>query len=140
VRFAVVPRGDTLAYAADLDGDGEAEWVLESQRARAVFSSRDGGRWREFVWKDSGTNVLPESGALASTGATEVEIMPDSSLEFRAAGRRRTVRLTGATLTVDQTGPLPGETLETGKKGDLDFRTTRESSGRAVYRIERRAE
>jgi hypothetical protein len=28
------------------------------------FSAQDGGRWLEFVWKDSGLNVLPEDGAL----------------------------------------------------------------------------
>ena len=68
LRIVAVPRGQTIAYSMDLDGDGEPEWVLESQSARAVFSTRDGGRWLEFVWKDTGGNFLPEQGALAGTG------------------------------------------------------------------------
>jgi hypothetical protein len=142
MRFAVIPRGETLAYSADLDEDGTPEWVLENQRARAVFSARDGGRWLEFVWKDSDLNVLPETGALAGEGAAEVQANPDGSLEFRAHGWRRTVRLAGAgaVLTVEQATALPPETLRTEKKSDIVFKVTRESPGRAVYSLERRAE
>jgi hypothetical protein len=139
VRFAVIPRGETLAYSADLDGDGQPEWVLENQRARATFSARDGGRWLEFVWKDSGFDVLPEMGGLAGTGATDVQSGPDGSLEFRGPGWRRIVRLPGtaAALTVEQTTPLPPEKLQTGKKNEVLFRVTRETPNRAVYSIER---
>jgi hypothetical protein len=139
VRFAVIPRGDTLAYSADLDGDGQPEWILENQRARAIFSAQDGGRWLEFVWKDSGLDVLPENGALAGTGATDVQMAPDGSLEFRGSGWRRTVRLagTGAVLTVEQTTPLPPEKLQTGKKNEVVFLVTRETPNRAVYSVER---
>jgi hypothetical protein len=142
IRFAVIPRGETLAYSADLDGDGQPEWVLENQRARATFSAQDGGRWMEFVWKDSGLDLLPDTGALAGTGATEVQIGPDGSLEFRASGWHRTVRLAGngAVLTVEQSTPLPAEKLETGKKNEVVFRVTRETPNRAVYSIERPAE
>lgn len=142
VRFAVIPRGGTLAYAADLDGDGQLEWVLENQRARAAFSAQDGGRWLEFVWKDSGLDVLPENGALAGAGATEVQIAPDGSLEFRGKGWRRTARLAGngAVLTVDETTPLPPETLQSGKKNEVVFRVSREKPNRAVYSLERPAE
>ena len=142
VRFAVIPRGETLAYSADLDGDGQPEWVLENQRARAVFSAQDGGRWLEFVWKDSGLNVLGETGGLAGTGATEVQIAPDGSLEFRGKGWRRTVRLAGrgAVLTVEQTTPLPAETLESGKKNDIVVKVSREKPSRTVYSLERPAE
>jgi hypothetical protein len=142
MRFIVVPRGETVAYSTDLDNDGQPEWVLENQRARAVFSTRDGGRWLEFVWKDSGLNVLPENGALAAAGVADVQINPDNSLEFRVNGRLRTVRLSGsgAALTVEQTNPLPPEALHTEKRSDLVFRVTRESATRAVYSIERPAQ
>jgi hypothetical protein len=142
MRFAVIPRGGTLAYSADLDGDGQLEWVLENQRARATFSAQDGGRWLEFVWKDSGLDLLPEMGALVGTGATDVQMGLDGSLEFRSAGWRRTVRLagTGAVVTVEQTTPLAPEGLQTGKKNEVVFRVSRETPSRAVYSIERPAE
>ena len=60
MRALVLPRDRTVAWTADLDGDGSPEWVLESRRVRAVFSPRDGGRWMEFTAKDSNTNFLPE--------------------------------------------------------------------------------
>ena len=139
VRFAVIPRGEALAYSADFDNDGQPEWVLENQHARAVFSSRDGGRWLEFLWKDSGINVLPDGGALIGKGAADVQITSDGALEFRAHGWRRLVRLSGsgASLTVEQTTPLPAETLQTGKSGNAIFRVTRESPTRVVYTMER---
>ena len=142
VRFAGISRGETLEYSTDLDGDGQPEWVLENQKARAVFSAQDGGRWLEFVWKDSGLNVLPENGALAGTGLTEVRAGQDGSLEFRGAGWRRTARLAagGATLTLDQTTPLPAEALRTEKKNEVIFRVARESAERAVYSLERAAQ
>jgi hypothetical protein len=142
VHFAVIPRGETLAYSADLDGDGQPEWVLENQRARATFSAQDGGRWMEFVWKDSGLDLLPDAGALAGTGATDVQTGPDGSLEFRGSGWHRTVRLAGngAVLTIEQTTPLPAEKLQTGKKNEVVFRVTRDTPNRAVYSIERPAE
>ncbi len=142
MRFAVVPRSESLAFSADLDGDGQPEWILENARARAVFSPQDGGRWLEFVWKDSGLNLLPEKGALAGTGAAGVQLNADGALEFRGSGWRRLVRLTpdGASLTVEQSTPLPSETLRTGKKNDIVLHVTRESSGRAVYSLERPAE
>lgn len=142
MRFAVIPRGETIAYSTDLDNDGQPEWVLENQRARAVFSASDGGRWLEFVWKDSGVNLLPENGALGTSGAAEVQIKPDGSLEFRVNGRIRTVRLagSGASLNVEQATPLPPETLHTERRSDLVFHVTRESATRAVYSIERPAQ
>ncbi|HUJ51410.1 MAG TPA: hypothetical protein VLW25_14470, partial [Bryobacteraceae bacterium] len=106
------------------------------------FSAQDGGRWLEFVWKDSGLNILPENGALAGTGPTEVRAGQDGSLEFRGAGWRRTARLAagGATLTLDQTTPLPAETLRTEKKNGVSFRVARESPERAVYSLEQAAQ
>src|SRR5690349_2414509 len=86
MRFAVIPRGEALVYSADLDGDGQVEWILENARARAAFSPQDGGRWLEFVWKDSGLNLLPENGALAATGLSTVQPSTGGGLEFRANG------------------------------------------------------
>jgi hypothetical protein len=142
MRFAVIPRGEPLAYSVDLDGDGQKEWILENPRARAVFSAQDGGRWLEFVWKDSGLNVLPENGALASAGAAGVQVTSDGGLEFRGNGWRRLVHLApaGASLTVEQSTPLPPETLRAGKKNDIVLHVTRESPEKALYSLERPAE
>ena len=140
-RFLVIPRGRAIAWSADLDSDGSPEWILENQKVRAVFSAQDGGRWLEFVWKDSspnGLNVLPENGALA--GAGPVEVRPgDGTLEFSGKDWKRTVRLAGAEgkLTVEQTAPLAPETLATGKHNDITFQVTRESATRAVYSLQK---
>jgi len=141
-RFAVIPRRAALAYSTDLDDDGQPEWVLENQHARAVFSSHDGGRCLEFVWKDSDINVLPETGALTGKGSVEVQAIPDGALEFHAGNWRRTVRLagSGASLTIEQTTPLPAEAIQTGKTGNVVFHITRETPTRAVYSIERFAQ
>ena len=45
MRLILTPRGGTVAWTADLDGDGAPEWILESPKVRAVFSAQDGGRW-----------------------------------------------------------------------------------------------
>ena len=45
----------------------------KTRKRAPCFRAQDGGRWLEFVWKDSapyGLNVLPESGAFAGTGAS----------------------------------------------------------------------
>jgi len=135
-RFLVIPRGQTVVWQADLDGDGAPEWVLENQHARAVFSTQDGGRWLEFVWKDSNLNVLPENGALIGTGPVEVRA-GDGALEFIGKDWKRTVRLAAgeAQVTVEQSAPLGAETLETGKHNEVTLRVTRESAARAVYTV-----
>jgi hypothetical protein len=138
-RFVAIPRGQAVAWTADLDGDGSPEWILENQKARAVFSAKDGGRWLEFVWKDSapnGLNVLPESGAFAGVGPVEVHA-GDGALEFTGKDWKRTVRLAGAEarISVEQTTPLPTESLETGKHNEIMFQVARESATRAVYTL-----
>jgi hypothetical protein len=138
-RFVAIPRGQAVAWSADLDGDGSPEWILENQKARAVFSAQDGGRWLEFVWKDSapnGLNVLPESGAFAGAGPVEVRA-GDGALEFTGKDWKRTVRLAGAeaTIAVQQNTPLPAETLETGKHNEIAFKVARESATRALYSL-----
>jgi len=138
-RFLAIRRGQPVVWSADLDGDGSPEWILENQKTRAVFSAQDGGRWLEFVWKDSAPNGLngrPESGALAGTGPVEVHAA-DGALEFTGKDWKRTVRLAGgeARITVEQTTPLPAETLETGKHDEIAFQVSRESATRAVYTL-----
>lgn len=138
-RFLAIPRGQAVAWSADLDGDGVPEWILENQKARAVFSAQDGGRWLEFVWKDAapnGLNVLPESGAFAGTGAVDIHA-GDGAIEFTGKDWKRTVRLAGADarLTVEQTTPLPAETLEAGKHNEITFQVARESATKAVYTL-----
>jgi Glycosyl hydrolases family 35 len=134
LRIVNVPRGQTVAYSLDLDGDGTPDWVLESASVRAVFSTREGGRWMEFVWKDTGTNFLPELGALAGTGAVEVT-KREGGLELAAGAWKRTVRLDGAALSVEQSTPLPAETLQDFKRDAVNLKVTRESAHRAVYSL-----
>jgi hypothetical protein len=134
LRAIVLPRDGAEVWTADLDGDGSPEWVIESQKVRAVFSSRDGGRWMEFVWKDTNTNFLPLEGAFASSGAVEVQL-DGGVLSFAGNGWSRTVSLTVDTLTIEQTPALPADSLGAQTSGNLSFSIERESASRAVYRI-----
>jgi hypothetical protein len=142
LRFVAIRRGDALAYSLDLDGDDSPEWVLENQKIRAVFSARGGGRWVEFVWKDTNTNVLPEAGAFPGSGPVEFRSANagrEASLEIAGAAWRRTIRVTGAAVqvTVDQDTPLPPETLAARKTGEVALRVSRPAPNRAVYSLDR---
>jgi hypothetical protein len=134
MRLVLVPRTAAVVWTADLDGDGTPEWILESAKARAVFSTQDGGRWMEFTWKDTNTNFLSEAGIFAQAGPVEVRQNGDA-LEFTGKGWQRTVTLHGATLTVEQSTPLPSETLTTEKRGNLTLTVERPAPGRAVYEL-----
>jgi hypothetical protein len=134
LRVLLLPRGRTVAWSADLDGDGSPEWVLETPKARAVFSAQDGGRWMEFVWKDTSANFLPAQGALAAAGPVEVRAVGDS-LEFTGRGWKRTVRLTDATLTMEQTTLLPADGLTAERRGNVDFQIAHPVPGQAVYTL-----
>jgi len=134
LRAVALARDKTTAWSADLDGDGSPEWVLESRRARAVFSTRDGGRWIEFTAKDSNTNFLPEQGQFAAPGAVEVEAAGDA-LIFTARNWKRTVRLEDGALTVEQTTPLPATTLTPVKRGGATLTVERTSSSRAIFTL-----
>jgi hypothetical protein len=46
----------------------------------------------------------------------------------------------GASLRVEQSTPLPPETLRAGKKNDIVLHVTRESPEKALYSLERPAE
>ncbi|HJT89648.1 MAG TPA: beta-galactosidase [Bryobacteraceae bacterium] len=133
-HVVLLPRSGAVAWSADLDGDGYAEWVLESQKVRAVFSSRDGGRWIEFTWKDTDTNFLPEGGAFSSTGAVQVQAR-DGALEFRGNGWTRTVRLADTALTVEEAAGLPPDFLVPQTSANVNLSIDRESKSRVVYRL-----
>jgi hypothetical protein len=131
MRLVVLPRGRTVVWSADLDGDGSAEWIIESQKARAMFSSQDGGRWIEFTSKETAANFLPDEGAFAAAGPVDVKAAGDK-LEISGRGWKRTVSLTGGAVTIEQTGGLPADGLTPGKS----FSIERQGTTRAVYKIE----
>lgn len=136
LRVLLLPRGKTASWSADLDGDGILEWVLESQKARAVFSTADGGRWMEFTWKDSNTNFLPEAGALAATGPVEIHALADNGIEISGQGWKRTIRLTESTLSVEQqSGALPADGLTPLTLGNVNLSMRRTGSNQAVYTL-----
>ncbi|MDQ2899672.1 MAG: hypothetical protein M3Y07_07705 [Acidobacteriota bacterium] len=115
-RFLVIPRGETVVYSADFDQDGHPEHVLETQKVRAVFSSPEGGRWMEFVWKDSGLNVLPEAGIAVGTAR---------------------IALRGAELTIESDAARPAESLKSEKRGDIFLQVQRPVPNRAAYTLGR---
>jgi hypothetical protein len=132
MRVVLVPRTGTVVWSADLDGDGSPEWILESAKVRAVFSTQYGGRWMEFTWKDTDVNFLPEAGLFAQAGPVDVRQNGDA-LEFSGKGWKRTVTLNGATLTVEQSTELPPDSLSPEKQGNLTLTVERPAPGRAVY-------
>ncbi|MBZ5620587.1 MAG: beta-galactosidase [Acidobacteriia bacterium] len=134
MRLLLLPRGRTVAWTADLDGDGSPEWVLESQKVRAVFSTQDGGRWMEFTGKDLNSNLLPDQGIFATPGPVDVRADGDS-LEFSAKGWKRTVRLLEGVVTIEQTSPLPADGLTTDRRGNTTLTIERPSPSRAVYTL-----
>ena len=134
MRVVLLPRGHTVVWSADLDADGQPEWILESQKARAVFSSQDGGRWMEFTSKSTGANFLPEQGAFAAAAPIEVTVA-GNQLEIVAKGWKRIVSLNDATLTIEQNSPLPADGLAPQKLGSLELSIDRPTPTRAVYTL-----
>jgi hypothetical protein len=135
LRIVAVPRGRTVAYSLDLDGDGAPEWVLESQGVRAVFSAGGGARLRELVWKSSGTNLVSELGLLLGIGAVEVRNL-DDGFEFAAARWKNTVRLAGSALAIENSGPLlEGDILAPAGRDGVTLNVNRESDQRVVYSL-----
>ena len=134
VWILALPRNQTLAWRADLDGDGVPEHVLENQRARAVFSTA-GGRWLEFVWKDTGQDVLPEQGLWPGAERIRIEAI-GGGLRFQAAGWTRTATLdpAAARLTMDHSAPLP-PAPSVSPRG-LQFKVTTEDRSRTEFRIQ----
>ena len=135
MRALLLPRDRTVAWTADLDGDGSPEWVLESQKVRAVFSSQDGGRWMEFTWKDGNLNFLPEEGLFAAPGPVEIHAAGDT-LEMEGKGWKRTVRLAGSSLTVEQPSGLPAGSPAAEKQGNIGLTISRSSAERASYTLQ----
>jgi hypothetical protein len=135
MRVLLLPRAHTVVWSCDLDGGGAPEWVLETDRARAVFSSEDGGRWLEFTAKQANVNLLPYAGLYAAPGRVTVRAL-DNGLEFTGAGWRRTARLSGATVTIEQDSPLPAAAIEPTKIGNAALTIERPSASRAIYTMQ----
>jgi len=131
MRVILMPRNTTVAWSADLDGDGRPEWILESQKVRAVFSTQDGGRFMELTWKDTNTNFLPESGLFIGTGPVEVR-QAGGGLEI---GRRR-VSLNGSALTIEQDSPVAGELPPQGKRGGASLSIQRPAPTTVTFLLE----
>jgi hypothetical protein len=134
MRALLLSRGRTVAWTADLDSDGSPEWILETQKVRAVFSSRDGGRWMEFTWKDGNFNFLPDQGTFAGGGPVQIRAEGDM-LAISGKGWQRTVRLADTALTVEQTTPLGFDRLTPERRGSVNFTIERKSPTLAVYRL-----
>lgn len=134
MRAVLLPRGRTVVWSADLDGDGSPEWVLESARARAIFSSQDGGRWMEFTWKDLNANFLPEQGAFASPGPVKIRATGDG-IEISGDAWKRTARLVDATLTVSGEPSLPPDGLSPMTQGNVGL-SIRRTGAQAEYRLQ----
>ena len=110
--------------------------IVENQRVRASFSGVD-GRWMEWVWKDSNTNLLPESGLWTASGPTAALALA-SGWELQTNRGRRTITL-GADnrLTIEQDHPLPAEILKPGKRDGVSYTIERPTPNRAFYSLER---
>lgn len=134
MRALLLPRGRTVAWSADLDGDGSVDWVLESQKVRVVFSSQDGGRWMEFTGKDLNVNFLPEQGVFAAQGAVEVHANEDS-LVFSGKDWKRTVKLIENVVTMESTSPLPPDGLRDDRRGNTSLTIERTSPSKTVYTL-----
>ena len=134
IRILLLPRGRATVWSADLDSDGSPEWVLETQKVRAVFSSQDGGRWIELTAKDANVNFLSEQGALAGSGPVEAKVSEDG-VEFASATVTRTIRLSESTLTIEQKTPLPPGGPASGKRGSVTLTVEHPAPNRAVYTI-----
>jgi hypothetical protein len=135
MRVLLLPRGRTVAWSADLDGDGSPEWVLESQKVRAVFSSRNGGRWMEFTWKDANANFLPEAGIWGTNDAVNVRATADDALEFTAKGWKRSIGLKDNVLTVEQSPEAPPDGLGAEKRGNVTLAIDRPAPSKLVFSL-----
>src|SRR5579871_199395 len=135
MRVILLPRAGTVVWSADLDGDGVPEWVLESQKVRAVFSAREGGRWLDLTWKDTDTNFVPDEGAFVQPGSVTVRPSGDA-LQIAGDGWTRTVRLSGGVLTIEQTSALPRDTLTPQTTANVTLSIDRQSAARVVYTLQ----
>jgi len=104
-HFQALPlgRGETVAYARDLDGDGAEDRVLENQRVRASFSGVD-GRWMEWVWKDSNTSYIHRDGTLANSDAARS--VPAETREAAIRTRTQPGSNLGAGTSMISTSPV----------------------------------
>jgi hypothetical protein len=69
-----------------------------------------------------------------------VEVHADGdALVFAGNGWMRTARLAGGTITIEQTTPLPADSLATQTNGNLRLRVGRETPFRVTYEIDQTA-
>jgi hypothetical protein len=57
------------------------------------------------------------------------------TLEFAGQGWKRTVRLAGTTLSIEQTTALPADKLQSDRRGNVDFHIEHPSANRASYTL-----
>jgi len=88
----------------------------------------------EFTWKDTNANFLPESGVFAQAGAVEVR-EAGGALEFAGKGWKRTVMLSGTSLTIEQTTPLPADMPPGEKRGNLTLSVQHPMATRVIYHV-----
>jgi len=138
LRILPVRRGEVVAQAIDLDGDGTPDWILENHRVRAAFNGLD-GRWMEYVWKETGTNFLPEAGALPMTGPVTIKATQEGGvarLELNGPRQRRTIELAAERgLAIRQDSPL--EAVKPDKRDGVVFGIEKRSAGEAVFTLAR---
>ncbi len=116
-KMIVIPRGETVAYSADLLGDGRTEYVLETQKTRAVFSGPDQNHWLEFVWKAEEKNLLPTNGIDLGLGSGHKITLRDSE------------------LIVEQSTGFPGKFPPATKLGNLLLQVQRPSATAISFQI-----
>jgi hypothetical protein len=109
--------------------------VIESAKARAIFSAQDGGRWNEFTWKDGNLNFVPDRGVFAGGGPVTAR-ENGGTLEFSGKGWTRTVKLVEGVLTIEQSTTLPPDPLKPGKRDNVTLTIDRPSATTGVYTLQ----
>ena len=133
MRVLVAPRNSMVAWSADLDGDGSPEWVLESHKARAVFSAQDGGRWMEFTWKDRAPIFCPNRAR--SPRPARWRSAPPATRWISRAGAGSARCGWRMALTVEQTTALPPDHLAPEKVGNTSLSIEHVTPMRAIYTL-----
>ena len=140
-KFVPLARGQAISYAVDLDGDGLPDPVLENSTVRAAFSGAD-GRWIEYLAKDRGANLLPESGLLSLGGPPAVQQSKDGSaarVSFTFGRITRTFTLSGgdSKVVVNQDSPLATVPVPPQRRQGLELKMEREAPGQLVFQLQR---
>jgi len=64
VNFVALRRGEAVAFAYDIDGDGFDDYVMENERLRLIVSPNAGARSFALINKRTGANVFTSVGGL----------------------------------------------------------------------------